>query len=120
MMPISVLHEVLEEEMKESLKKEGGRWMHNLLLATHPSLHAKDNVRLVLHLEKELLRLTKAKHLAGVFTVNSNRLNQELCQHYLGYERHSSIRVVNFVYKGRRPFASLPEDLSLVAMTKRV
>ena len=43
---------------------------------------------------------------------------QLLCETFLGYERTGAVRVNSFVHRGRRPFASLPHHLLLVAMTK--
>ncbi|XP_069942515.1 beta-alanyl-bioamine nonribosomal peptide synthetase ebony-like [Cherax quadricarinatus] len=119
---IAALHEPLEEEGRHQLLQEGrehgGSWVHNLFLATTTSLSPQDNVRLALYLEKELLRMAQTKLYHGVFTVNSNPINQMLCENYLGYQRRGAVRVSSFVYRGRQPFVSLPHDLLLVAMTK--
>ncbi|XP_064077353.1 beta-alanyl-bioamine nonribosomal peptide synthetase ebony-like [Macrobrachium nipponense] len=120
MREIAALHETLEEEARYTLKQEkrGQRWVHNLFLATNNCLSAQDNVRLVLHLEKELLRVSQTRQYHGVFTVNSNPLNQMLCENYLGYRRRGTVRVASFWYEGRQPFGRLPHDLLLVAMIK--
>ncbi|XP_045592586.1 beta-alanyl-bioamine nonribosomal peptide synthetase ebony [Procambarus clarkii] len=121
---IAALHHPLEEAARHLLRQEAGergvRWVHNLFLATSICLKPQDNVRLALHLEKELLRMAQTKLYHGVFTVNSNPLNQLLCENYLGYQRRGATRVSSFLHKGRQPFASLPHDLLLVAMTKTI
>ncbi|XP_045106060.1 uncharacterized protein LOC123501339 [Portunus trituberculatus] len=68
------------------------RWLHNLYLATSSCLSPQDNVRLSLHLEKEVVKLAKNRLYHGVFTVNSNPLNQLLCETFLGYERTGAVR----------------------------
>ncbi|CAL4123344.1 unnamed protein product, partial [Meganyctiphanes norvegica] len=95
-------------------------WMHNVFLATHASLSPQDNVRLVVHLERELLRVANAKMFKGVFTINSNPLNQMVCEHYMGYSRQGSTKVSSFIYKDKKPFQTLPDDLLLIAMTKEL
>ena len=43
-------------------------------------------MRLVLHMEKELLKIATSQHFNGIFTINTNQLNQvkDYLKHSLG------------------------------------
>ncbi|XP_014679351.1 PREDICTED: tyrocidine synthase 2-like [Priapulus caudatus] len=118
--PIFDLHEVLEDNFRRRMAGTGTRWLHNSLMGTDLALSYQDNVLLIKAMEEAVLCLARSEEFTGVFTCNSNKLNQDICQHFLGFDEIGSYRVQDFVYEGRHVFSDAKDDDVILSMIKYV
>ncbi|XP_067141477.1 beta-alanyl-bioamine nonribosomal peptide synthetase ebony isoform X1 [Centruroides vittatus] len=118
LLPIHCMHEVLEDGSRKNLQRSGKKWMHNIMLATALSLSPAENVQVVIYMEKQLLTFARSRGFHGVFTINSSKITQVICEEMLGYQIMSQYKVQNYVYRGKKVFEEAPSDAILSACYK--
>lgn len=118
LLPIHRMHEVLEDSSRKKLKRSESKWMHSIMLGTALSLSSADNAQLVIYMEKELLKFAQSLGFGGVFTINSSKITQVICEEMLGYQVMEKLKVQNYEYNGKKVFEEAPPDIILFACCK--
>lgn len=92
-------------------------WYANFV-ATHECLSPQENVIAVTFMENEIIRMAKELNCAGVISVNTSELTQQLGEHVFGYKTLFDIQVNQFQIDGRRPFATVPDSVHTLVQFK--
>lgn len=101
----------------DQLPRDRPIWYANFV-ATHECLNAQENVIAVTFMENEIIRMAKEYNCSGIISVNTSELTQQLGQHVFGYKTLFDIQVNQFEDDGRRPFATVPDEVHSLVQFK--
>lgn len=87
-------------------------------IATHECLSTQENVISVTFIENEIIRIAKERNCAGVFSNNTNPLTQQLATHVFDYDTLFDFQVNQFEIDGRKPFATVPDEVNTLIQFK--
>lgn len=91
------------------------------MIGTSSELTSKENIAVTTFIETEVIRMASEKGFKGIFTINTNRLNQELATDFLDYKTLREIILSEYSDKeGNRPFSTLANGLKIVVMYKEL
>merc|ERR1712141_84081 len=104
--------QAVEEPLKEEhLPVAKGKAIYTSLLGTSAKLSPAENVKIILLMEMENIRIAKKRGFEGIFTTNANRLTQHVSR-MLDYQILRTIQVNQYEDdNGHRPFQGAPDDL---------
>ncbi|KAL4707041.1 hypothetical protein ACJJTC_014320 [Scirpophaga incertulas] len=114
--------EFVEGSVRDTMLPEGkGTVLHSFMMATSPTLSARDNVAAVRALEAHTARLAAARRFRAIFTTNTSPLTQQLGTDVLGFQTLLDYQINQYVdCNGDRIFGKAPDDMRAIVCWKPV
>lgn len=90
------------------------------MMGTHEMLSAQENVVAVSFMESEVIRLAKERNCCGILSTNTNALTQQLAHNVYGYKTMFDYQMNQFVFDGKKPFATAPDNYRAIVQWKDI
>lgn len=94
--------------------------LHSVMMGTHESLNAQENVVAMTFMESEVIRLANKKNCCGILTTNTNALTQQLARNVFGYEELFDFPMNQYVKNGKKPFGNAPDHNRAIVQWKKL
>lgn len=89
------------------------------MMGTSAALSPSENIACMHFMEKEVLPLAKRKGFAGILTVNTSPLTQQLACYVNGYKALHTYQINKFIsHDGSRPFEKSDDTTVVIACYK--
>lgn len=90
------------------------------MMGTAEELNPRENIACMHYMEREVLRVARKNMFAGIFTINTSPLTQQLAD-INQYKRLLNYQANEFVSSdGSRPFENAPDELRAIVYWKEV
>ncbi|GJQ71327.1 hypothetical protein Trydic_g11061 [Trypoxylus dichotomus] len=114
--------ENIERPVRDNVLLHGKeKILRAFLVCTRSTLAPAENVAIVNFLESNVLKLAKERKFAGIFTINTSPLTQQLGSDFYGYETLYDYQVNKYVASdGTKPFGMAPDSQKAQIQWKRL